>query len=279
MRIGLHVSIAGGLGRACARAAAFGCDTFQVFTRSPRGWQARPLEPAEVTGFRRALETTGIAPVFVHAPYLVNLATPDRKLAARSVATLAGELERAALIGAVGVVVHPGRAADRDPERVLARVARQVERTLKRAPGPALLLIENTAGTRGDVGSRFAELAGIIARVKQPDRLGVTLDTCHLFAAGYELRTRPELDRTLREFDAAVGFGRLHLLHLNDSRFGLGTKRDRHWHIGQGEIGLDGFRTIVNHPLLRHLPGVLETPRTNDDDDRRNLAAVRTVMQ
>lgn len=279
MRFGLHVSIAGGFSQACVRAEQLGCETFQVFTRSPRSWQVSALDENEAAGFREAVRAVGIGPVFVHAPYLINLATPDRSLAARSRAAMVEELERAALLGAVGVVVHPGRAHDSDREQVLDRVAGQVEQVLGRARGQALFLLENTAGSRGDVGSRFEELAAVIARVAARDRLGVVLDTCHMFAAGYELRTRAGLDATLREFDAAVGFGRLHMLHLNDSRFGFGLKRDRHWHIGAGEIGADGFRTIVNHPLLRSLPGILETPRTGDEDDRRNLAAIRKAVR
>lgn len=279
MRTGLHVSIAGGFDRAVARARELGCETIQLFTRSPRGWQSRDLPGKEAEAFRRAARAAVIGPVFVHAPYLVNLATPERGLAARSVATMAAELERAALLGAVGVVVHPGRAHDEDRDRVLARVADRVARALDKARGNSLLLLENTAGARGDVGSRFEELAAIIARVEQRDRLGITLDTCHLFAAGYRLRGRAGLDATLREFDRVAGFGRLHLLHLNDSRFGLGSKRDRHWHIGEGEIGLAGFRLLVNHPLLRHLPGILETPRRDDADDRRNLAKLRSLCK
>lgn len=279
MRTGLHVSIAGGFVRACAQAAKLGCETIQIFTRSPRSWQARPLDADAAAGFRRSARELDIAPVFVHAPYLVNLATADRALAARSGAVLAEELSRAATLGAAGVIVHPGRAHDRDRDRVVTRVVRQVGRALRRARGGAMLLLENTAGAAGDVGSRFEELAAIIARTDEGDRLGVALDTAHAFAAGCELRTRVGLDATLRAFDRAVGFGRLHVLHLNDSRFGLGSKRDRHWHIGRGEIGPDGFRGIVNHPLLRHLPGILETPRREAGDDRRNLAALRGLVR
>lgn len=283
MRIGLHVSIAGGFTKAAERALALGCETIQVFTRSPRGWQAAGLDAGETAGFRAAVTSAGIAPVFVHAPYLVNLATTDRALAARSCAVLAEELDRAAAIGALGVVVHPGHAADRD--RAPARTARRVAQALRRSRSRTLLLLENTAGAATDIGSRFADLAAIIAAVAEhrassagADRLGVALDTAHLLAAGAEIRTRAGLDMTLRDFDAAVGLARLHLLHLNDSRFGLGSGRDRHWHIGRGEIGLDGFRTIINHPLLRHLPAILETPRSSAADDRRNLAAVRSLL-
>jgi len=275
VRIGLHVSIAGGLARACARARALRCETIQLFTRSPRGWQAPPLDPEGAAAFRSGTGAAGIAPVFVHAPYLVNLAAADRGLAARSRRMLVEELDRAGAIGALGVVVHPGRSPDR--AQGLARVTREVSRVIRHSRAGTLLLLENTAGARTDIGSRFEELAAVIAGVPNRDRLGVTLDTAHLFAAGYEVHTRAGLDATLRDFDATVGLGRLHLLHLNDSRFPLASGRDRHWHIGRGEIGLDGFRAVVNHPLLRHLPGILETPRAAATDDRRNLAALRRL--
>ncbi|MFO7675363.1 MAG: deoxyribonuclease IV [bacterium] len=277
MRVGLHVSIAGGLERACLRAAEVGCETIQLFTRSPRGWSARPLDESGAGRFRRLTRALDITPVFVHAPYLVNLATTDRSLAARSRAVLVDELERAASLGASGVVVHPGRVRGR--EGGVARVARRVASVLRRAKGAVSLLLENTAGAAGEIGARFEELAEIIDRAGSADRLGMALDTAHAFAAGCELRNRPGLDAVLRELDRTVGLGRLQLLHLNDSRFGLDSHRDRHWHIGRGKIGLAGFRQVVNHPLLRHLPGILETPRADRRDDRRNLAAIRGLVR
>jgi len=187
------VSIAGGLERACLRAAEVGCETIQLFTRSPRGWSARPLNASVAGRFRQLTEALSITPVFVHAPYLVNLATADRSLGARSSAVLVDELERAAALGASGVVVHPGRARDR--EGAAARVASQVLSVFKRVKGVVLLLLENTAGATGEIGAGFEELAEIIERTDGADRLGVALDTAHAFAAGCELRNRPGLDR------------------------------------------------------------------------------------
>ena len=146
-----------------------------------------------------------------------------------------------------------------------------------RAPEPVMLLLENTAGMGSEVGSSFEQIATVLGGVEQADRVGVVLDTAHLFEAGYDLRTRAGLEETLRGFDRTVGFGRLHLLHLNDLKTGCGSRVDRHWHIGRGRIGLAGFREIVNHPLLRHLPGVMETPRTSSEDDLMNLRTIRRL--
>ncbi len=278
MRFGFHVSIAGGFARVCARAEAVHCETMQLFTSSPRGWSVSRLDPDDVARFRRDVEESGITPVFVHAPYLPNLATGDRVLARRSVTALVREAKRCRDLGVRYLVVYVGRAGDAKTEVALRRVVRSVNRVLSRAPESVMLLLENTAGMGSEVGSSFEQIATVLGRVEQGDRVGVVLDTAHLFEAGYDLRTRAGQEQTLRGFDRVVGFGRLHLLHLNDSRTDYGSRVDRHWHIGKGRIGLAGFREIVNHPLLRHLPGVMETPRTTPRDDLMNLRTIRRLV-
>jgi deoxyribonuclease-4 len=278
VRLGFHISIAGGLERVRERAESLGCDTIQLFSRSPRGWRSTPLKKSEAESFRVDMAAAGIAPVVVHAPYLLNLATEEPMLRRRTITALALELKRAALIGAQYVVVHVGRNPRVDEAEAIRLVGRAVDATLKQTPGRSVrLLLENTAGMKGDVGSWFEGIAAIIAGLAQPDRVGVCLDTAHLFGAGYDLRTRAAVDAVVREFDRVVGFGRLCLLHLNDTKVGLGDRKDRHWHIGQGKIGRAGFGAILGHALLGRLPGIMETPRKTDGDDARNMRALRRL--
>lgn len=251
----------------------------QLFTRSPRGFAARPLDDDDVRKFRQDVKESGIEPVFVHAPYLPNLAATDRKRSRMTAEILVSDAERCRRLGVRFLIVHAGRATGATEERALRGVSDSIDRVLDKAPESVMLLLENTAGMGSEVGYRFEQLREIIDRVGDRDRLGVVLDTAHLFEAGYELATRPGLDETLRQFDRQVGMGRLYLLHLNDSRTGFGSRKDRHWHIGKGEIGLAGFREIVNHPLLAHLPGIMETPRKTLREDRSNMATVRSLVR
>ena len=278
MRFGFHVSISGGFARVVERARKVNCETMQLFTRSPRSWQHRELDPDDVARFRADLAGSGVTPVFVHAPYLPNLATVDATQRNWTIDALVTDMKRCEALGIRFLITHVGRAGETGADAALARVADNIDRVLGRAPAGPTLLLENTAGMGTEVGYRFEQLAAIIDAVESRDRVGVVLDTAHLFEAGYELRTADGLDATLREFDAAVGFGRLHLLHLNDSKTGFGSRVDRHWHIGEGEIGVDGFRLLVNHPLLAHLPGIMETPRKDEKDDLRNLATIRRLL-
>ena len=276
MRLGFHVSIAGGLGLVRERAEALQCQCIQLFSRSPRGWSAAPIKKAEAVAFRADIEESGIAPVVIHAPYLLNLATEEPLLRRRTVATLSSEMKRAALLGAQYVIVHIGRNGRVSGAEAVSLFARSVDAALKRAPGRSVkLLLENTAGMAGDAGSRFEGIAAIFSELAEPDRAGVCLDTAHAFGAGYDLRTKDAVDAVVREFDRLVGFGRLCVLHLNDTKVELGAHRDLHWHIGEGRIGDGGFEAIVRHPLLGNLPGIMETPRKTDGDDLRNMRRMR----
>ncbi|MEO0108469.1 MAG: deoxyribonuclease IV [candidate division WOR-3 bacterium] len=282
MRFGFHVSIAGGLDRAIPRAQERRCQALHLFIRNPRGWQARELVCSEVEKFRTGVSKLGLQPVVVHLTYLPNLASSDRRLWQKSVHALAEDLRRAALIGAHYLLAHIGHAQEDSISKALARVARSIDEAFaccqfRDETGP-ILLLENTAGTGKGLGSRLGHLQTVIASVQSSRRLGIAFDTAHAFAAGYELRTRLGLDETLGEFDSLIGLCRLKLLHLNDTRVDLGSGKDRHWHIGRGNIGQSGFREIINHPSLSLLPGILETPGTELRQDLENLRTVLALM-
>ncbi len=277
MRFGFHVSIAGGFANVRARAEKLGCETIQLFSSNPRGWAAAELDEEDVARFRHDIRESDISPVFVHAPYLPNLAATEKTYARKTLDALVEQMERCRVLGIDYLICHVGKAIGASEQAAMAQVADQLNRILSAASNQGKVLLENTAGMGSEVGYRFEQIAAIIGQVEQRDRLGVVLDTAHAFEAGYDLRTRAGLDAALREFDRTIGLGRLHLVHLNDSKTELGSRVDRHWHIGKGRIGRDGIKGIVNHPLLRNLPAVMETPRTNDADDRRNMRVVRKL--
>lgn len=279
MRFGFHISIAGGFANVRQRAEELGCDSIQLFTRSPRGWSATKLDKADVDKFKMDIKDSKISPVFAHAPYLPNLAAADPDLKKRSIATIADDLQRCAILEIEFLVVHVGKAMGADEKTALKRVGENLNRILDLARNRVKILLENTAGMGSEIGYRFEQIAEIIALIEQKDRLGVTLDTAHSFEAGYDWRTRQAVDETLRKFDKTIGFGRLYLVHLNDSKTPFGSRVDRHWHIGKGDIGLAGFKEIVNHPLLKKLPGIMETPRTDTKEDLENMRTVRSLTK
>ena len=274
------MSIAGGLAEAFARGRAAGCDAIQVFTKNNSQWRARPLGEREVEAFRAAEHRSGISPVLAHTSYLINVASPDRMLFRKSVEALCLEAERAESLGISSLVLHPGAHLGRGIEEGLKRVAEALDILHARLPDARLrILLEGTAGQGTALGVRFEELAAIFALVAHPERLGVCLDTCHLFAAGYEIRTAEGYRETLRAFEATVGLSRLKAIHLNDSKGERGSRVDRHEHIGKGRIGREGFRHFVRDRRLDGIPMILETPK--DDGplraDRRNLRLLRTL--
>lgn len=281
MRIGFHVPTAGGWQKTLRRARERRCETLQVFVGAPVQWrslQPRVLEAAE---WRAAVAEHDICPVFVHANYLLNLASTDGVLWRRSIRRLARDLRHADLLGAAGVVTHlgsPKAGNERPLDWCLARIASGVDAALESAQVPALLLLENSAGMGSAAGSRYEQIGDIVGRSAYPDRLAVCLDTAHSFAAGYAWHQREGLEAALAEADAAFGLDRLRLLHVNDSRVPFASGVDRHWHIGQGQIGSAGFEVILNHPRLRDLPMVMETPEASLEADLRNLRALRRCI-
>jgi deoxyribonuclease IV len=269
--------MSGGFSRVLERARAVECETMQMFSSNPRGWTAAELDPDDVARFRADMKDSGISPIFVHAPYLPNLAAAGAD-AKHSVKALTTQAERCAALGVRFLILHMGKGLGANEAKVIARTVKNVNLVLPHSPESVTLLLENTAGMGSEFGYRFEQVAAIIGEVKQRDRIGVVLDTAHAFEAGYEFRTKAGLDATLREFDRVVGISRLHLVHLNDSKTEFGSRVDRHWHIGDGKIGREGMREIVNHPLLRNMPAVMETPRDSAADDQRNLKTIRSLI-
>ncbi|GFK92440.1 Endonuclease 4 [Fundidesulfovibrio magnetotacticus] len=273
---GAHESAAGGVARAVERIRAAGGDALQLFTRNQRQWEAPPVSPGEAQAFARALEDWGPHPVASHASYLINLAAPGEELSARSTAALAAELERCRALGIGLVVLHPGARTGSGTEEALDRAAASLDAALEAADGEGpLVLLENTAGQGSTLGGDLGELGAIIERSRHAHRLGLCFDTCHAFAAGHDVRSPQGLDAALARLDAS----RLRLVHVNDSKGALGSRLDRHEHIGQGAIGQGGFAAVVNHPLLAGLPMILETHKEKDlEEDRMNLAALRALV-
>ncbi len=280
LAFGAHVSVSGGVDTAFSRGERFAMDAIQVFTKNQRQWIAKPLGEAEVERWYEERGRTGITSVVTHASYLINLASPKDDLRQKSMTAFQDELERCETLGIPGLVVHPGSHTGSGEEAGLAAVADSLNRIHDAAPHLRVLtLLETTAGQGTNLGRTFEALAAIIDQVEAKDRIGICLDTCHIFAAGYDFRTDETYAATMRDFDEILGIDRLKAIHLNDSKFPLGSNRDRHEHIGEGEIGLEAFRNLVNDPRLAGLPGLLETEKGDDDAfDGKNLATLRGLV-
>jgi deoxyribonuclease-4 len=278
VKVGVHVSIAGSLDLAVDRAKDAGCDVFQMFSRNPRGWAYPPL-PDEITAlFRKKIRTTGIIPVD-HMPYLPNLASPKPEVYEKSVATLTAELDRCGELGIPYLVTHLGHHLGDGMAGGRARVISAINASCSASGADTLLLLENTAGEKNSVGSSFEHIRAIMDGVDEKNRIGVCFDTCHAFAAGYELRTEEGLEETLGQFDEQVGLSHLKVIHLNDTKGDKGSALDRHEHIGLGFIGEAGFRHILHHKIVSSLPLICETPVDERRDDRGNIAAVRNLAR
>lgn len=281
MRLGAHESIAGGVHRAFDRAQSVDCDAVQIFVRPNRSWAVPPLTEEGIAFFRARAAETGIRPVVAHASYLLNLASPKDDLWHRSIDTLIIELERCDALGVRWLVLHPGAHVGTGEKAGLTRMAQALGDVHSATPGlRARILLETTAGQGTRLGHRFEHLAWLLDHTVEGERLGICLDTCHVFAAGYELRTPKGYAATIETFDHTIGLGRLKAVHLNDSKGELGSRKDRHEHIGHGHIGIAGFRQILNDPRMGRLPGLLETPKSEDlHEDRRNLSVLRTLRE
>jgi deoxyribonuclease-4 len=279
VRVGCHVSIAGSIDRAVDRAEAIGCDTFQIFSRNPRGWKFKDLEADAVAAFGEKLEASGMEPVVVHMPYLPNLASPKPEVWEKSLSTLIAELHRCETLGAPFLVTHLGSHLGTGYDKGLERLINAIATALTQCSGETMLLLENTAGTKHSMGGHFEDIGAILDGVEESARLGVCLDTCHAFAAGYDLGSETGVRETMEEFERMVGIDRLKVVHLNDSKGARGSGLDRHEHIGLGMIGEDGFRSILNHPAIRTLPLICETPVDDRRDDAGNLRMVRELSE
>jgi deoxyribonuclease-4 len=274
------MSIAGGLHLAFARLSQVGGEALQVFLRNERRWQTAPLTEEAVARFREAHEETGRLPIAAHDSYLINLAAPDPLVQERSGAAFADELEAAEALGIPFLVTHPGSHLGRGVEAGLERFVQGMDRAIALSRTSSIVvLVETTAGQGTNLGSTFEEIAFILGRSRHGDRLGVCLDTCHCFAAGYDLRTPEVYEETVRGFERIIGLRRLKFFHLNDSKGELGSRLDRHEHIGKGKIGLAGFRLVLNDVRFREHPMVLETPKGKDlKEDKKNLKVLHSLM-
>ena len=281
------MSVAGGLPRAVERAIVHRCDAFQIFSKNANQWRGRDVPPAEIREFRAKVKAAGLHPVVSHASYLINLATTEPPLRQQSLAAMGDEIDRAEALGLQGVVLHPGCYTAGSEATGLDHIADGLlELLAARRRGKTLIILEHTAGQGTSLGATFEQLAYILARAKHHRRLGVCLDTCHLLASGYDIASPEGYAGTFTLFEQLIGVDRLKVLHLNDSKRPLGSRVDRHEHIGEGRVGLDAFRRLVNDRRFEGLPMLLETPKTEgrpptlvaiDPLDERNLNVLRAL--
>ncbi|HAS54354.1 MAG TPA: hypothetical protein DCS42_09620 [Nitrospiraceae bacterium] len=279
MRIGFHVSISGGFSLAVQRAYESGCTTMQIFSRNPRGWTVKPMDQADVAEFKRLREQWDIGPVFVHTNYLINLASKKPDLYAKSIEQFVIDLERTEKLGAEYLVTHLGSASGQEEEWMIEQVAAALNMAMKLHPLKATILLENTAGEKGDMGYRLEQVRQGMDRLKDPSKVGLCYDTCHGFAAGYDIRTKQGVDALAGVIEGTVGLDRLRGVHLNDCLRDFDSRVDRHWHIGEGKIGEEGFRLFLNHPAFRDVPKIMETPKETEEDDPKNLRVVKKLMK
>ncbi len=279
MRLGFHVSISGGFSLAVRRAYELGCTCIQIFSRNPRGWTVKPLDKNDIAEFKKLREQWGIGPVFVHTNYLINLASSKPDLYRRSIEHFVIDLERTEHLGAEYLVTHLGSASGKEPEWMIERVSDALNMAFKLHAPKATILLENTAGEKGDVGYTFEQIQGVISRLDDASNIGVCYDTCHGFAAGYDIRTKKGIEALAKEIDSAVGLYRIKGIHLNDCLRDFNSHVDRHWHIGEGKIGEDGFREFLRHSAFKDVPMIMETPKETEEDDPRNMKTVRSLIK
>lgn len=277
-RLGVHTSIAGGVHLSVERAKELGCTTMQIFSHNPRQWHAGALSEESVRQFRKLRKAYDIRPVYVHTSYLINLAAVSSDVLDKSMALLAQEMDLADALGAEYVVLHTGSASQDEPDNARKRAIASLKEVARRGSWRSRLLLENTAGERGDISSSMEELAEIVNGAGSGLIGGICIDTCHAFAAGYDLTRADGVAALAEEVSRHPGHGALQLIHLNDSKRGLNARVDRHEHIGDGAIGREGLRTFVNHPAFAGVPLILETPRKDEEDDRRNLGIVKGFL-
>ena len=279
MRFGFHISIAGGFSKIIERAAVRGCETIQFFSRNPRGWRYAPLDKKEVGHFRSLVKPSALFPLFLHLPYLPNIASRDSEFYRRSIQSIIVDLQRAEQIGTHYLIIHVGHRMASSEEEAMEAVSQGIDQAFERAKNSVILLLENTAGQGTEIGYNFQHLRRILDGVHDGERMGICLDTAHAFEAGYDLSRKEGIEEALESFDRTIGLKRLHLLHLNDSKTPLGSRKDRHWHIGEGYIGKEGFRNLINHPSIRTLPGIMETPRKDTVEDLKNMRVIRSLVE
>ena len=275
MKLGCHVSIADSIDKAVDRAEEIGCDAFQIFTRNPRMWRYKILTDEEVEAFHIKIQRSGIWPVFSHMPYLPNLSSSNPEIYGKSVSTLRLELERCSQLGIPYVVTHLGSHLGKGMEKGMAQIVNALDTAVSGLDAHPMILLENTSGKKNEVGSTFTEIGEILDKVST-DNIGVFFDTCHAYARGYDITTKEGLQRTLDEINSNIGLDRVKIIHLNDSKGELGSRHDRHDHIGLGNIGEKGFINFLSSPF-KEKPLILETPVDEFRSDRDNLEKAREL--
>ena len=275
----MHVSIAGSIDRAVDNAIAMGCTAFQIFTRNPRGWASKPLGTPDINNFKEKLAVSKIDrfATVAHMPYLPNLSSPEEDPFTRSMNSLVDEVKRCSKLGIPYIVAHLGSHKGAGDKKGIEKLVKAFTKTAADTPEDVMILLENTAGQKNSVGSDFEQLASILSLLKPAKRFGICFDTCHAFAAGYDMRTERHASDTLEKFDKAIGFEHLKILHLNDSKGELGCNIDRHEHIGLGHIGEKGLAFVIKSINSKKIPIILETPIDERRDDIGNLKKAREL--
>ncbi len=280
MLLGVHVSIEGKVYEAVERADQLGCNTMQIFSRNPQRWRDNFLEPKDIAEFNRRQDKFKIKPIFIHIPYLINLASPNPRLYEVSIEAYIEDILEAGLLKADYIVTHMGSHKETSETAGIKRLVDALNIIIEKTKNcPVGILLENTSGSGSWLGYKFSHQKEIIAGIKHKECIGLCLDTAHAYLAGYDISTKEGLQATLDEIDELVGINSIKLIHLNDAKGELGSRHDRHDHIGKGSIGLEGIKRIINHPRLRNLPFILETPKKSEQDDIMNLNTVKELRE
>lgn len=279
MRIGVHVSIAGGIYESLERAKALGCNTMQIFSRNPRGWLVSRLEAHDIAEFKRLKLKYDIRPVVVHIPYIINLSTPDDKLYKKSIDAYIEDVKRADALGAEYFVTHLGSHVGSGEDNGIYRFSKALDKVIKTSKPRLTILLENTAGSGDSIGYKFGHLKRIIDGLSSAANIGVCFDTAHIFESGYDIKSKSGLENTFKEFDKMLGLSMIKVVHFNDSLSEFNSRVDRHQHIGKGRIGIDAMSRIINHPGLKGAAFIMETPKRTDRDDNMNMATARRLVK
>lgn len=279
--LGAHMPITGGLEKSISRGQSIGCTTIQLFTKSNRQWHAKPLTAEEIQAFRKTAQQSKIYPIVAHASYLINIASPDRNTETTSVEALTKELIRCQDLGIHYLVLHPGSYTTGNTQQGIERIIQNINHILDNTPGDTIISLETMAGQGSALCSSFEQIATIIKHINNKKRIGVCFDTCHAFVAGYDLRTAEAYNKTWDAFDKIIGLERLNVIHINDSKKELGSRVDRHEHIGKGALGLEAFELLFNDKRFFDIPKILETPKATEapfTEDIMNMKTIRSLL-
>lgn len=276
--LGAHISTTGGFDKAIHRGESIGCTTIQIFTKNNRQWFAKPIISSEMEVFKNAQKNSIIKTVVAHAAYLINIGASDEVIKNKSLQALKQELERCEQLAIPFLILHPGSSGSMDEYECLDQIALNLDQVISQVPGTSMILLETMAGQGTNLCYTFEQIAHIINRSQFRNRLGVCLDTCHVFAAGYDLRTEETYNRLWEKFDSIIGLEKLKIIHINDSKKELGSRVDRHEHIAQGQLGAEPFKLLFNDPRFFDIPKILETPKEDLIEDLRNMQVICTLL-